>query len=108
MVPFFTAFAKVTWVSSRCDATLAHVSEYDWITGGSPHTESSMSFSGWMCSIRNDATDDINQPNGSIAAAAPSAASPRTPRPPSIQLPSLMPLKASMADSAMPMPCIHP
>src|SRR5690606_20713527 len=108
VVLFFTALAHVTWVSSRCAATLAHVSEYDWITGGSPHTESSMSLSGWMCSIKNDATEDISQPNGSIAAAAPSATSPTVPSPMSIQLPSLMPLNVSMADSAMPIPVTQP
>ncbi|HEX6355735.1 hypothetical protein [Actinophytocola sp.] len=54
--------------------------------------------------MRNDATDDISQPNGSIAADTPSAARPTTPRPASIQLPSLMPLNVSIADSAMPIP----
>ncbi|MCP2168229.1 hypothetical protein LX83_005107 [Goodfellowiella coeruleoviolacea] len=78
------------------------------MTGGSPATESSMSLSGWTCSIRNDATDDISQPNGSIAANAPSAANPSMPRPPCTQLPLLIPLKVSIADSAMPIPPIQP
>jgi hypothetical protein len=99
-----TEFAKSAWISSSAFATFPHVSEYDWITGGSPASESSMSFNGCTCSIRNDATDDINQPNGSIAAAAASAAKPSTPSPPSTQLPSLIPLKASIADSAIPIP----
>ncbi|EMD21994.1 hypothetical protein C791_0564 [Amycolatopsis azurea DSM 43854] len=59
VVPFLTAFENSTWVSSSFLATLPQVSEYDWMTGGSPATASSMSFSGCMCSIRNDATDDI-------------------------------------------------
>ncbi len=91
-MPFFTALAKVFRVSSSRPATFDHVSEYDWITGGSPQTESSISFSGSTCSIRKDATEDISQPNGSIAAEAPSATSPIAPSPPSTQLPSWMPL----------------
>jgi hypothetical protein len=48
----------VTCDSSSDFATFAQVSEYDWMTGGSPASESSMSLSGWMCSIKNDATED--------------------------------------------------
>jgi hypothetical protein len=73
-------------------ATLFHVVEYDSITGGSPANQSSMSFNGCTCSIRNDAADDNNVPNGSIAIAAASAASPTIPRPASTQFPSLIPL----------------
>jgi hypothetical protein len=71
---------------------LFHVVEYDWITGGSPASQSSASFNGCMCSIRNEAAEDSSVPNGSIAIEAASAARPSTPRPPSIQLPSEMPL----------------
>ncbi|WP_119724496.1 hypothetical protein [Lentzea terrae] len=72
--------------------TFFHVVEYDSITGGSPASQSRASFSGWQCSIRNEAADDNNVPNGSMAIEAASAARPRTPSPPSIQLPSEMPL----------------
>ncbi|OLF10139.1 hypothetical protein BLA60_16965 [Actinophytocola xinjiangensis] len=67
-----------------------------------------MSFNGCTCSIRNDATDDINQPNGSMAAAAPSAANPTRPSPPSTQFPLLIPLNVSIADSAIPIPPAQP
>ncbi|GGP50660.1 hypothetical protein GCM10010185_23720 [Saccharothrix coeruleofusca] len=64
--------------------------------------------SGCMCSIRNDAAEDSSVPNGSTAIAAASAARPTMPSPASTQLPSLMPLKVSIADSAMEIPVAQP
>lgn len=47
-------------------------------------------------------------PNGSIAIDAASATRPTMPRPASTQLPSLMPLKVSIADSAIEIPVAQP
>ena len=87
---------------------MPHVVEYDWITGGSPASQSSASFNGCTCSIRNEAAEESSVPNGSIAIEAASATRPTTPRPPSIQLPSEMPLYASTAESAMEKPVAQP
>ncbi len=107
-MPDFTPEEYSSAILPNSSETFPHVAEYDSITGGFPANQSNMSFNGCTCSIRNDAADDISVPNGSIAMAAASAANPTMPSPAWTQLPSLIPLNVSIADSAMEIPVIQP